>query len=399
MSKKILHKVYKKITRLGTRLSEFPKVLWLNLKLTFRPRDRSSFLVEITTTNEFFYLRSVLAALAKEGESLVLMTKHSEVKEALKLLINEHFTTTQAVTLIDSFWYNSIFSLDFYLNATLSYDIKVPKRAKYKINFPHTITSKTRYDVFSPAIEQMTDIFLTGPAFKEDTLRYCRDHNLARIPRLHEVGCPKSDVLFGPLADRKTVLEQVGLDTKLQTIFYAPTWNPETSLFTFWREVILSLPEKYNVNLVVKIHPGAYIDPSNKKSSGGVDWKQFFDSLESPKIYNAYRVDSPELIKASDLAITDISTIWIEYYFLRKSILFLDIPEFFKTHEMNSLGEFRNTYGQLVKTAAEFYEALERRLGDSKQELAETKLDDRLLYNRGRATEETLKAIKTLKNQ
>ena len=351
--------------------------------------------VEFQTTNEFFYLKPVLTSLHEEGH-LLFFTVREKLEKAIRELAGSSFPEKPPL-LLDVWITPKIPTIDFYLNATLSYDIQVPEKARYKISFPHSITSKTKYDVFSPAIEKITDMFVTGEVFLNDLKTYCKDHGIKNMPRLHKIGCPKSDVIFGLSMDKKDFLKSNGLDPELPALFHAPTWNPDTSVFT-WRDDILSVTERHKVNMIVKIHPGAYIDPNNVKSSGGIDWKSFFesDNLKKKRIVNAYHTDSPEYIMASDIAITDISTIWIECYFLKKPIIFLDIPKFFESHQKNSLGDFRDDYGYLVKSAEELDKIIDGLLKGKIPPRDPPPIKDMLLYNQGVATEKTIEKMTEL---
>jgi len=79
--------------------------------------------------------------------------------------------------------------------------------------------------------------------------------------------------------------------------------------------------------------------------------------------WNAMNTDSVDLTRISDICITDISTMWVEYHFLKKPIIFLDIPEFFETHKMNSLGDMRDKFGYLVKDVDELDSTIKGILG------------------------------------
>lgn len=395
-SARLLRAGYRTLGQFLLLSREFPVVLMLNRRSKKAKRQgRMVFLVEITTTNEFFWLLPVLHSLHQKGCLLVLMCGE-RVRQALGMLVAREFPKPQPA-LVNLFWANAFGDLDFYLNATLSYDIRVPKRARYKINFPHTVTSKARDDVFSPAAEKMTDMFLTGSVFHEDIKRYFSDQGIKNVPRLHEVGCPKYDSLFDHTIDKKALIKEMGLDPELPLVLYAPTWNQEASIPT-WLKDVLTIPERHHVNLVVKVHPGAYIDPTNKKSSGGVDWKTFFDdeNLRKKRIFNAFNTDSPDIVMASDVTITDISTIWMEFYFLRRPIIFIDVPEFFKRFGMNSLGEFRDAYGYLVKTSGEMHAAVAGLLAGTIPKRAAPSIDERLLYNKGKATAAAVSLIEGL---
>ena len=313
-------------------LLDLPEILFLNYLIFLRKNKQRIFLVEISTTIEFFFLRPVLESIINRGDLIIIINKRSIFKELRKLCDNNF---KKKVFIIDSRWVNCLFYLDIYFNASLSYDIITPKNNCPKVHFPHTITSKTKNDVFSPVIENMTDIFATGKIFIKDLELYCDEMNFKK-PIFHKIGCPKSDDLFKNNNNRKEFLEKLGLNPALPVIFYAPTWNQNTSLFA-WRNDIINLSARHDINLILKIHAMNYMDPTRIKVSGGVDWKDFFDKeLKNKKnIYNVMNADSADFIKMSDVGITDISTIWIEFYLLHKEIIFLDIPDFFKKYQKN----------------------------------------------------------------
>jgi len=399
---KLIHKSLKSPKKFLLFIMEFPKVFILNFSIKKARRDkRIVVLVELRTTNEFFFLEPVLEILYKNN-ALIIFISHSKFTEQSQLyyflcaLIKSAFKNKKP-QLLNLLWRNSFSHLDFYVNATLSYDVKVPANAKHKIHFPHVITSKTKYDVFSSVIEDMTDIFIPGKFYEKDLLTYCKNNNIKKIPALHNVGSPKSDYLFNKKINKKELLEKIGFDPDLKTIFYAPTWNQEAST-PIWLEDILAIPEKHKVNLIIKMHPGVYTNPKSKRFSGGIDWKTFFEAshLREKRIYNALNEDSAEYVMVTDIAITDISTIWIEFYLLRKDIIFLDIPEFFQKYEKNSLGEFRNTYGYLVKDANEMNNLIQNMLNSSFDKKNPPTIDNELIYNKAKAAKVAFDAIKKL---
>jgi len=395
-TKKIVSKSKSRLRAIFEYGRDIPQLLDIRKKVKNTKKEgKMSIVIELQTTNEFFYLKPVIGDLLKKGH-FIFFTVRKKLRGAIIELTEEEFKN-YSLKIIDISFTKKLPPVDFYINATLSYDIEVPENARYKISFPHTITSKTKYDVFSPSIEKISDFFVTGEVFLKDIETFCKDFNIKKIPKFHKIGCPKSDVIFGLKVDKKEFIKKIGLDPELPTVFYAPTWNPDTSIFT-WRDEILSLTKRYRINMIVKVHPGAYIDPTNKKSSGGIDWKTFLESenLKKNRVVNAYQTDSPEYIAASDITITDISTIWIEYYFLKKPIIFLDIPKFFATHEKNSLGDFRDTYGYLVKTPNELDKILENIINKKIQPRNPPNIEDRLLYNKGHATREAVKKIEEL---
>ena len=378
------------------RLAQSPRVFLVSfLILKSRIKGRPSVVLEITTSHDIFCIYGVIKHFYQNG-TLVIYTANSPLEESLREQILHEFQASN-IQILDVAWTNWLPKIDFYINTTLSYDIHVPERARYKINFPHTITSKTKYDVFSPSISKISDTFITGPAYEKDLFTYCHDHHIEKMPAIHRLGGPKSDELFNGHQDREKFLKKLGLDPALKTVFYAPTYNQNTSIFT-WLEEIVKLAENHKINLIIKVHPGAYLDPTSRKSSGGVDWKKYFsnENLKAKRIYNVINQDSTEYVRACDIAITDISTVWIEYYFLRKKMVFLDIPEFFRTHKMNSLGDFRNKYGTLVKNPSELNQTVADLLRGTFTKKITYDIDDLLLYNKGGATRVAVRKIEEL---
>ncbi len=392
----MITKILRKLRKITVRLWEIPQILWLNILIRrARKTKRPVILMELTTSHDIFCIYGVLQSLYKMN-ALVIYSGKDNARRIADEQIPKEFHPGEYYW-INVVWTNWLAQIDFYLNTILSYDINVPETARYKINFPHTITSKTKYDVFSPAIEKISDTVITGPAYERDFLTYCQDHNIKKLPTFHRLGGPKSDNLFTRKINKKEFLRKIGLNPEIPTVFYGPTYNQDASIFT-WLEDIMKIPQKNNVNLIIKVHPGAYLDPTNKKSSGGIDWEKFFsaENLRKNHIYNVIDQDSAEYVMASDITITDISTIWIESYFLRKKMIFLDIPAFFKTHQMNSLGDFREKYGYLVKDVTELHKTIAGMISETIPRKEKYDIDDLLLYNKGHATEATVNKIKEL---
>ena len=389
-----INKLSRKTVKFGLLLIELPKVFWFNLKILVM-RQKKAVLMNITTTNEFFYLKPILNSLARDRRYLIIISADRKIYSDLKKL----FKTKMKLSLpiVNLFWANAFGRLNFYINATLSYDTIVPAKAKYKINLPHSIVSKSKSDIFSPVIEKMTDIFATGQAFIQDLKNYYRDNRLDNLLKIHNVGCPKSDALFSGQVNKINLLKEIGLDPDLPTVFYAPTWNQEASVYS-WLEDILNLPEKFKINLIIKLHPGVYVDPDKKKVSGGVNWRNYFQSehLRQKRIYNILNEDSTDFVKITDVAITDISTTWIEFYLTKKPIIFLDIPEFFKKYEFNSLGDVRNAYGYLVKDVGELDKIVSAIITNNLKLKNPPLIDEQLIFNRGKATSAALEIINSL---
>jgi len=395
-------KLKTKAERAARKVLRFLYVITDSVKVQIVNRNRSSvhslgkmiIVVELMTTNEFFFLRRILEGLAKEGHLLVFPSR-IDMRGALRELLSTYLDFGHAV-IVDRSYDSSIREIDLYLNATLSHDIRVPKQAKYAIHFPHVITSKTKRDLYSKAIERITDLASPGQIYDEDYQNYCQEFGINELPNLHKIGSPKSDSLFDHEINKRNFLEERGLNPDLPVVFYAPTWNKDTSAF-HWLDDIFDIPEKHNVNLIIKIHPGVYTQIGVEKATGGIDWPRVFadtEGLAKKNIYNVmHKQDSADYVLASDITITDISTIWIEFYLKHKPIVFLDIPKFFERYERNALGHFEDTYGYLVKNAQSMHMTIEGMLRGELQYKKPESIEDKLVYNKGKATDAALELI------
>ena len=72
---------------------------------------------------------------------------------------------------------------------------------------------------------------------------------------VYKIGYPKLDSLFQTgLFDKENILRSLGLDTKKQTVLYAPTYKP-TSVYEL-KDAIFDVTKKYN--LIIKLHHYAW---------------------------------------------------------------------------------------------------------------------------------------------
>jgi hypothetical protein len=144
-------------------------------------------------------------------------------------------------------------------------------------------------------------------------------------PAIRLVGMPKSDCLVDGSLTRDGVLESHQLDPSLKTVLYAPTWTRFSSLNVMGEELVRRLVDT-GLRVLVKLHENS-LDPEFM-SSGGVDWIARLEPLLARGNGHLIRSSdaSPWLI-ASDVLITDHSSIGFEYLLLDRPVIRIAVPQ------------------------------------------------------------------------
>lgn len=300
---------------------------------------------------------------------------------------------------------------DMFLSASVHG--KGPKHA-IKINMPHNQPVKIegypkeevlKYDVH----------FLSGPLHRSQYEYMFEKHNIEnKNIQMLNIGYPKSDALLQGVYNRDDVLRGLGLNLENPTILYAPAWDPGASLRSFGEDVIEKLLTLKNINVIVKLHPVSYTpetSPNFEFYTGGINWVEKlsrFGEHDNFRHVNVYSVDP--LLIASDVMITDISSVALEFIMLDRPIIYLDCPEYFqktlKMPEWDSDPEFvRNDpranagrhVGLVVTDLTKLIDAVQRSLNNpgefSEKRMA---LAERLLYNPGKGAKAAADAITEL---
>ena len=210
---------------------------------------------------------------------------------------------------------------------------KGPKTA-HRINISHN--QPTKFEAYPKEYVENYDVhFLTGPLHREQYEHMFELHGLDKSKyRLVNVGYPKSDALLQGKYNRNDVLNELRLDTTRKTILYAPAWDPGGSLRSFGDDVIRQLMSLDHVNVIVKLHPVSHTPESSASYefyTGGVNWVERFKRYEKSEKFRhvtAFQVDP--LLIASDLLVTDFSSVALEFVGLDRPIIYLDCPEYFE---------------------------------------------------------------------
>jgi len=290
---------------------------------------------------------------------------------------------------------------------------KGPKNA-VKINVSHNQPVK----IESYPKEQMLNYdvhFLTVPLHREQYENMLQKLGIEHENiRLLDIGYPKSDALLIGSYDKADVLRNLGLDPEIPVVLYAPAWDPGASLRSFGEKVIEKLLDLKTINVIVKLHPVSYTPRTSQHFefyTGGVDWVEKFsrfDTLPNFKHVIDFLIDP--LLRASDVMVTDISSVALEFIVLDRPVIYIDCPEYFdKTLKMpawNTDPEYvRNNpranagrhVGLVVEDLDKLADAVQRSF-DNPDELSGKRkaLARSLLYNHGKGAEAAANAILAL---
>jgi len=145
-------------------------------------------------------------------------------------------------------------------------------------------------------------------------------------PAARLVGMPKVDRLVDGSLNRDDILQSLGLDPQRQTVLYAPTWTPYSSLNALGEDLVTALA-KTGVNLIVKLHDNS-LDVSNVRNSGGVDWvARLSPALQGAGGHLAKRGTIAPYLVAADLMISDHSSAAFEYLLLNRPLIRIEMLE------------------------------------------------------------------------
>ncbi len=210
---------------------------------------------------------------------------------------------------------------------------KGPPRS-LRINISHN--QPTKFEAYPKEHLRNYNVhFLTGPLHRAQYEHMFELYRMdfARV-KLVNVGYPKSDALLKGRYTRGGVLDQLGLDAARKTVLYAPAWDAGGSLRSFGTEAVEQLLAINDINVIVKLHPISYTESSSANYewyTGGIDWVERFRRFEeNPRFRHVSSFQIDPLLAASDVLVTDFSSVALEFIVLDKPVLYLDCPEYFE---------------------------------------------------------------------
>ncbi len=215
----------------------------------------------------------------------------------------------------------------------------------------------------------------------------------ADSPAIRLVGYPKGDCLVDGSLNRATVLQSLGLDPGRQTVLYAPTWSPASSLNAMGEDVVRGLLS-LGANVIVKLHDRSL--DLRERYSGGVDWAGRLEPLlpKGRAILAPGHDISPYLV-ASDVMITDHSSAGFEFLLLDRPIVRIHRPALLKVANVHP--DYANLLASVSETAEHargVVDAVVRAIEDPVTRRAERRaVAEDLFYRPGTATSRAVSAL------
>jgi hypothetical protein len=183
------------------------------------------------------------------------------------------------------------------------------------------------------------------------------------------VGYPKVDALVNNTWTRGAVLESLGLDPSRQTLLYAPTWSPASSLNAIGKDLVAKLLAT-GANVIVKLHDRSR--DVRLRYSGGVDWAADLEALfrahastrpGNPGGVVATGHDISPYLVAADLMITDHSSAGFEFLLRDRPLVRIHRPELIRNAAIHAdYVDLLASVSESVATVEEALRAVERGL-------------------------------------
>ena len=206
------------------------------------------------------------------------------------------------------------------------------RRCAREVNFFHGVAGK--YDLDSPKGLPLGYESYDRVAFvNRDRMTRYLDAGVVTPRQACLVGYPKLDRLASGAIDGAKVRTALGLDASRQTVLYAPTYSPASSLHSAGEAIVRAAADA-GWNVIVKVHDRS-LDP-DPRYSGGIDWRSRMRTLEEPgRICYVEDADSSPFLAAADALITDHSSVGFEYLVLDRPLIVFDVPGLLEAARIN----------------------------------------------------------------
>ena len=210
------------------------------------------------------------------------------------------------------------------------------------------------------------------------------------------VGYPKADCLVNGSLDRAAIARTLGLNPRLPTVLYAPTWSRYSSLHAGGVELVTRLAER-EMNVVVKLHDRSF--DGTARGSGGIDWRARLEALgRRCRLHVAQGSDSSPYLSVADVLVTDHSSIGFEFMLLDRPVIVIDCPALIERARVNpDKVRLLRSAADVVPDARSTDRAVERALELPGRRSAERRaIAGELFYGAGGATARAVERIYTL---
>jgi hypothetical protein len=267
------------------------------------------------------------------------------------------------------------------------------RRCRRRANFFHGMAGK--YDLDSPGSLPIGFDQYDRVAFvnAERMNRYV-DAGIVRRDAAVLVGYPKVDALVNGRYDAAAIHAKLQLEMHRPTAIYAPTWSPASSLNIAGEDIVRNLVDS-GFNVIVKLHDRS-LDAATARFSGGIDWRARFAKLHMPgRMAFVEAADSSPYLAASDVMVTDHSSIGYEFCLLDRPLVIFDAPDLLTVARINpeKIAQLRSA-ARVVRAADEVGPAAVDEMEHRERRTeARAAIVREMFYEPGTATERAMQMV------
>jgi len=253
-----------------------------------------------------------------------------------------------------------------------------PRSVAKKVQVFHGISFRNR--AIRPANMGADHYLMVGPYMS----RKFEEAGLMKVgdPRQVQVGLLKSDALLDGRLQRSALLDLFGFDGTRPVIAFCPTGQRYNALDQYGLALLHDLQDTGRYDILVKLHDHPH---------GSKDWSEDIADLQGPHLKIVETYDVMPVLAASDLLITDASSVSNEYVLLDRPIIYMDVPKLIeaamgKEDSMTDLATWGRRTGTVVSSAAALPGAVMEALArpDALSHVRQESAAD-LFYNPGKA--------------
>jgi hypothetical protein len=282
---------------------------------------------------------------------------------------------------------------DLALNAD-PWDALSLRRCWRRGNFFHGVAGK--YDLDDPATigRHVTFSIYDRMMFaNEDRMHRYVAAGIVPPERAALVGFPKIDDLVNGRWSAAAVRQTLGLDPALETILYAPTFAPASSLHLAG-EAIIEQVLATGRNVIVKLHDRSMVP--HPKYTANVDWPARLARFSGrPRYAFATGAHAGPYLAAADVMITDHSTVGFEFALLDRPLVVFDAPDLLHQARINP-DKWRalRDIADIARTAEELPAVISRALAEpGRHAAARCATSQALFAHAGRSTARALDVV------
>ena len=289
-----------------------------------RLAGRRTVLVEVRTPMNLAVLRPVIEPLQQDRRIRLLVT--GTERADLRAAFSELGLEGSVIERRRAAWRR----VDLYVNAD-PWEAVTLRRAARQLNFFHGVAGK--YNLDCPADLPIGFDRYDRVAFPNEGRRNAYvAAGIVREDRAALIGYPKADVLVTDRGEARQHAAALGLDPARPTAIFAPTFSPASALHQAGEAIIATLLAA-GCNVIAKLHDRSLdLDP---KYSAGVNWRERLARFAGPAFLLAGSGDSTAFVLASDLMVTDHSSIGFEFCALDRPLIVYDAPGLIELARIN----------------------------------------------------------------